>query len=573
MTFATTPTTTTAAAAAPPGLATPPGLQQQQQQQQQQQTESKLVAFTNAISRVAKSPTGSAREALAMLGRMRQEGVAPTSATLNAVIDSQAKHADRDGSARVALQILDAMKNSTVRDVRPTTVTYTSAMDCLAKCSDGDARTAIALLEEMVSEGLVPNNITFGCAINSQARAKHGSAKMATVLLRKMVQRGLAPSQPQYNAVLNCNAKCHDGSAKDAKLVLDHMLRSGIEATVAAYSTVIEANAKKEDGSAAVAANCLVQLLEQGLVPDSVTFVGVIDAQAKRKDGSAKTAVMILSRMSRCCTPNLIHFNSALNACASERPAAIELAEPVLEAMLQRGFAPNSFTLSALFRCAGFAQPARPDLARRWFAQFCTSGNVDLNDHVARALRVPLGNEADELLESVGSPLVARRRVIRRGSGLLGSPGSGSGSGRTTGSSPDWRSTGARSERPSASLFATARRSDSWRSERSASRSRSPSPPSSPPASPRGSTFGLLSTGPRTSLADKINSLKQQRSREADEATLTFPAAAPAAPARKASALLPPSHFSLGANSCRAPAGPDGSRGFTARRSQPALVC
>jgi len=179
MTFATTPTTTTAAAAAPPGLATPPGLQQQQQQQQQQ-TESKLVAFTNAISRVAKSPTGSAREALAMLGRMRQEGVAPTSATLNAVIDSQAKHADRDGSARVALQILDAMKNSTVRDVRPTTVTYTSAMDCLAKCSDGDARTAIDRVPilECVAAGV---DVRMSCDVPQQ-HAEHWAEVSGAIL-------------------------------------------------------------------------------------------------------------------------------------------------------------------------------------------------------------------------------------------------------------------------------------------------------------------------------------------------------------------------------------------------------
>ena len=99
----------------------------------------------------AKCKMGSARGALALLGRMRKAGVAPTAVTLNSVINAQAKQ--QDGTAKVALMILDAMKRSSVADVRPTVVTYTSAIDCQAKCSDGGGRTAVALLEEMCAEG------------------------------------------------------------------------------------------------------------------------------------------------------------------------------------------------------------------------------------------------------------------------------------------------------------------------------------------------------------------------------------------------------------------------------------
>merc|ERR1719182_5138 len=65
MTFTNIPTTPTTPIAPPPGLAAPPGLV------------SPVVAFTNAISQQAKSADGSARNALAILGRMRQQGVAP----------------------------------------------------------------------------------------------------------------------------------------------------------------------------------------------------------------------------------------------------------------------------------------------------------------------------------------------------------------------------------------------------------------------------------------------------------------------------------------------------------------
>lgn len=553
MTFTISSTSSGSATSPPPGLVSP------------------VVAFTNAISQQAKSSDGSARNALALLGRMRQQGVSPTAVTLNAVIDAQSKQGD--GSARVALELLDAMKKSTTRDVRPTVVTYTSVIDCQAKCKDGDGRTAVALLEEMVSEGLMPNNITFGCCINAQA--KRGSAKMATVLLRKMIQRGLTPSATQFNAVIDAHAKCQDGSAREAKAVLDYMAESGAKATIVSYSTCIEAQAKREDGSAVVAASCLVQLLEQGLVPDAITFAGVIDAQAKRRDGSARTAVMILSRMEQCCPPNQVHFNSVINACANERPSTVTLAEPVLQAMIDHGFKPNSFTLSALFRCAGFSQPQRPELAKQWFDTYCRSGTVDINDHVARALRVPLGAEADELLASVGSQFVSRRGRSSHSSHQTNRmhrhPSSHYPTQQHKCDKSNWRSSGMGDSSPSALLFSTPRRAQSWRSNSDATltcnRSRTPSPPTTPTVCSEAFQFSDAAPTRRPSLKEKISAIKTRR---ASATNLPF-----STTERKASAtslLLVPSHFGA-CNTPRSPCGPDGTKGFTARRSIVSPAC
>ena len=457
-----------------------------------------VAMYTNAINLQARSRDGSGRGALALLGRMKQAGIAPTAVTLNSVIDAQAKH--RDGSAHVALRILDAMKKSDLKGVRPTVVTYSSAIDCQAKCSDGDGRTAVALLEEMCTEGITPNNITYGTCMNAQA--KRGSAKMAMELLRKMLGQGLAPSHTQFNAVIDAHAKCPDGSAVEALLVLEQMTRHGAAPNVVSYSTCIDAQAKRNDGSAETAAQLLLRLLEQGLIPDTVTFAGVIDAQAKRKDGSAATAATILDRMQECVRPNQVHFNSVLNACANERPSAVHLAEPVLAQMLGKGYQPNQYTLSALFRCAGFCSPTRPDLAHRWFDTFCRSttsrATVEINDHVSRALRVALGDGADALLSSIGSPLAGggggnRRnsngntrspRCIKRGGGVGGgggrdaqphsrSPGSSPHGAQTREFSGSWRraanttpnngtaGTGSSSGSGRPPLFTTPRRSNS----------------------------------------------------------------------------------------------------------------
>ena len=371
-----------------------------------------LPMYTTCIKLQARAADGSARAALALLGRMRKSGVSPNAVTLNSVIDAQAKQ--RDGSGKVALSILDAMKKSQLEDVRPTVVTYTSAIDCQAKCGDGDGRTAVALLEEMHTEGLAPNNVTFGCCMNAQA--KRGSAKVASDLLRKMLAGGLTPSHAQFNAVIDAHAKCQDGSAAEALRVFERMVQSGAKPNVVSYSTCIDAQAKRTDGSAATAAKLLEHLLAQNIQPDIVTFAGVIDAQAKRQDGSAATAVAILNRMSAYATPNQIHFNSTLNACANQRPSAVDLAEQVLAKMLAQDFTPTQYTMSALLRCAGFSSPARPDLARHWFLTFCRDGTVTVNDHVARALRNALPDMADDLLAGVSgtsAPLTSRRSMTR----------------------------------------------------------------------------------------------------------------------------------------------------------------
>jgi hypothetical protein len=61
-------------------------------------------------------------------------------------------------------------------------------------------------------------------------------------------------------------------------------------------------------------------MLAANIQPDAVTFAGVIDAHAKCRDGSAVAAANILDQMiTHNASPNQIHFNSALNACASQR--------------------------------------------------------------------------------------------------------------------------------------------------------------------------------------------------------------------------------------------------------------
>lgn len=362
-----------------------------------------LSIFSAAINFQSKARDGSGREALRLLAAMRPAGVAPTAVTLNAVIDAQAKN--RDGSAQVAVTILDAMRRSQDSKVRPTVVTYTSVLDCHAKCADGDGRTAVALLEEMAAEQIEPNHMTFGCAINAQA--KRGTARMASTLLDKMKARGVRASHVQYNAVIDAHAKCSDGSAAVALELLAEMEAAGpgCAPNVVSYSGCIDAQTRQPDGSAVTAAELLKAMIEAGIRPDHATFAGVIDAQSKRRDGSAAAAAATLSQMRAYSSPSQALYNSVLNACAAHRPADVELASRILAELLAHGFRPNSYTLSALLRCAGFASGGKPELARQWFAEYAATAPAQINEHVGRALRTAVPDrEADELLASAGAP-------------------------------------------------------------------------------------------------------------------------------------------------------------------------
>lgn len=332
----------------------------------------------------------------------------PNTIILNSVIDAQAKR--QDGRARVALLILSAMEAAEKPDVQPNTITYTSAIDCCGKCDDGDGATAVQLLDRMVRRGLKPNQITYGSVISAQA--KRGSAQMASSVLKQMIAAGLQPSVVAFNAVLDAHGKCDDGSAAEALLLFESMPEHNLKANIITITSAIAAQAKQKDGSAETAAQLLEKAVLDGIRPDKVTFTTVLDAQAKRCDGSSHKAARILEMMKKSSfvRPNRIHFNSALNACATARPADICTAQKVLKFLEEDGLAPNEYTLSALLRCCAFSEPAHPELAAKLFEQFAPA--LEVNDHIKRALFLAVSEPtAENLLRSVGvSPTDGRRR-------------------------------------------------------------------------------------------------------------------------------------------------------------------
>ena len=522
-----------------------------------QPDETMLATAIGLQSRVAD---GSGRAALALVGRMKQSGFAINAKLLNCVIDAQAKN--EDGSARVALALLDSMQQSRLDEVRPSVVTYTSVIDCQAKCRDGDGRTATALLEEMATEGLEPNSVTYLCCLNAQAR--HGSAKMALAVLQKLRKQGLAVTHSQYNSAISACAKCSDGSAVAALQVLNDMDSSGAVPSALSYSMCVEAQATHDDGTAYQSYELINRMLKHDLRIDGLTFNHAINAQSKKEDGTARAAVALFHAMAGLMEPNLYSYNIVLNACATQRPAALPMAKLVLDKMLSRGFGPNEYTMSALLRCAAFADAPEASTARRWFTEFCCCDGFAVNDHIARALRAALGDEAEDLLAQAGAP--SRRVVLRRKSG---SPTLDRRSIRSRNSqSADWRGSPARKS--------------SWRAD-SPPRSKSPTTPGTPqrrrssafdfPAAPKSRSLSepFIVTGlsggytppsspglgsPRMSLVDKIRSLKESAAKQQQQQQQQ----------QTSSALLSPDFFSAPTSPSPRSPGPSPSGSMWDRR-------
>lgn len=357
-----------------------------------------LSTFTIVLTMQGRLDDGSARAALKILSMIPQTGLRPNTIVVNAAIDAQAKASD--GSATTVVALIKKMAASPDLDLRPSIITYTAAIDACAKCSDGTAEIAATLLQQMVEQGLAPNSLTFGVLVAVAARK--GTANAASDIIAKMRNMGVTTNIVAFNSALDAQAKRDGGSAAQARELLAEMKRSSdpdLRPNIVSYTAAIAAEARCEDGSADHAAALFDEALSMGLSPDIVTLTTLLDTLAK-KGSNAVRAVEILERMREVniLSPNRIHYNVVINACATSRPALVNEAARVLSMMLESNISPTAHTLSALLRAAAFAAQPRPDLARRWFCEY--RHQVEVNDFVIRALRSALPTqEANALLE------------------------------------------------------------------------------------------------------------------------------------------------------------------------------
>jgi len=260
---------------------------------------------------------------------MEKKGMKPNGRSFQAVIRAWGNSNVEIGALK-GEQILDRMEKLVQsgemdESEGASVIHYNAVLDAWANSvMDGHAWNAESLLNKMISEGKVqPNIISFNACID--AYAKNGDGEEAEKLMNKMEDLYQSkenlecrPNQRSYNAVMNAFAKSLDKNAA-----------AKAEAVLRKMASMYE-DSEGED---------------MGIKPDFFSFATVINAWARSfEDGKAKKALQLYQEMvnlykkgDKSLRPNVVIFNSVLNACAysigddSEQRNALEIASAMMK--------------------------------------------------------------------------------------------------------------------------------------------------------------------------------------------------------------------------------------------------
>ncbi|XP_054808069.1 pentatricopeptide repeat-containing protein At2g17670 [Prosopis cineraria] len=164
-------------------------------------------------------------EAIEVYNKMKEEGVEPDLVTYNTLIFGLSK-AGRVKEAKKFLGIMAEMGHS------PDEVTYTSLMNGM--CREGNALGALALLEEMEAKGCSPNSCTYNTLLHGLCKSR--MLDKAIELYEVMKSGGLKLETASYATFVR--TLCRDGRIAKAYEVFDYAIGSKSLTDFTAYSTL-----------------------------------------------------------------------------------------------------------------------------------------------------------------------------------------------------------------------------------------------------------------------------------------------------------------------------------------------
>lgn len=168
---------------------------------------------------------------------------------------------------------------------------------------------ASAVLDEMISRGVMPDTMIFNNIIDMYAKCRNGADgnKMALYNLYRMKELGVTPDLLTYTSIITSSAKL--GKWKESISLLDEITT------------------------------------KHGIKPDRVIYTAVIKACSD--SGRWKEAIMMLAKMKETGIPlDSAACNSVITACASV--AKWEAALKVMNFMKQEGLTIDHYTYSAV---------------------------------------------------------------------------------------------------------------------------------------------------------------------------------------------------------------------------------
>lgn len=264
--------------------------------------------------------------------REREKGkTAKISATTNATATSGATAKrtilKKQVSAKMAAQraeslltIMEELSEAGNLNVRPDAYSYTTTIQCWAKCNDPSVtKKAQDVLNRMIERNLQPNKLTYTALMNALSKA--GQPERAEYVMHQMTQAQHQPDTVAFSSIIDgwarISSKDRPEAAARALQILETMKGNaarGMGPTATTYTSVLTALAKSGLWDACDQALALLQDMEE-----EYAVVADADFASSLRDGSGGPSEYTSHDPKRdkwSLRPTNIHYNCVLNAYA-----------------------------------------------------------------------------------------------------------------------------------------------------------------------------------------------------------------------------------------------------------------
>ncbi|KAK3142233.1 hypothetical protein QOZ80_4BG0343960 [Eleusine coracana subsp. coracana] len=330
-------------------------------------------------------------EALEELGRLKDFGYRPSSATYNVLVQVLSAAGQMDMGFRVQREMsesgfsmdrftvgcfaqalckegrsADALVMIEKEDFKLDTVLCTQMISGLMEASLFDE--AISFLHRMRCNLCIPNVVTYRTLLSGFLEKKQlGWCKR---IINMMMKEGentdtMMPNVVTYGALIDGLCKAH--KVTDARELLDAMLSTGCEPNHIIYDALIDGFCKV--GKIDNAQEVFLRMSKCGYLPTVHTYTSLIDAMFK--DRRLDLAMKVLSQMLKgSCTPNVVTYTAMIAGLC--RIGESEKALKLLSMMERKGCIPNVVTYTALID--GLGKAGKVDISLKLFKEMSTRG-------------------------------------------------------------------------------------------------------------------------------------------------------------------------------------------------------
>ncbi|KAG7542187.1 Pentatricopeptide repeat [Arabidopsis thaliana x Arabidopsis arenosa] len=277
------------------------------------------------------SEIGRLNEAVGMVMDMQNQGLSPSSITMNRVLEI----AIESGLIEYAENVFDEMS---VRGVCPDSSSFkVMVIGCFR---DGKIQEADRWLSGMIQRGFIPDNAT--CTLILSALCENGLVNRAIWYFRKMIDLGFKPNLINFTSLID--GLCKKGSIKQAFEMLEEMVRNGWKPNVYTHTALIDGLCKR--GWTEKAFRLFLKLVRSDTYKPNVhTYTSMIGGYCK--EDKLNRAEMLFSRMKeQGLFPNVNTYTTLIDGhCKADN---FERAYELMNLMGDEGFRPNIYTYNAV---------------------------------------------------------------------------------------------------------------------------------------------------------------------------------------------------------------------------------